>query len=66
MASLPDNNMEKREPHFLYTEECGLALFQNRATGRKFWVDLEHWNEVVECVRMGWTPKGTGASRPPG
>ena len=46
-----------QSPHFLYAEESGLALFQNRQTGRKFWIDQEHWNDLVECVRSGWTPE---------
>lgn len=47
------------KPRFLFAAESGLALFENRQTGRRFWLDLEHWQDLAECVRSGWVPEGT-------
>lgn len=44
------------ETRFLFAEESGLALFENRQTGRRFWLDCEHWNDIVECLQSGWQP----------
>ena len=46
----------KDDPRFLFAEESGLALFENRRTGRRFWLDLEHWQDIVDCVQSGWAP----------
>ena len=50
-------NPKPPEPRFLFAEESGLALFENRHTGRRFWIDIEHWMDIVECVQSGWEPK---------
>ncbi|MDH3581924.1 MAG: hypothetical protein OEM91_15040 [Hyphomicrobiales bacterium] len=46
---------EKNAP-FLYAEESGLALFQNRRTSRKFYMDKEDWVDLSLCVSDGWEP----------
>ncbi|MDQ2088294.1 hypothetical protein [Marimonas arenosa] len=54
---MPDvTNANHDKPRFLFAEESGLALFENRHTGRRFWLDLEDWQDIVDCLRSGWSP----------
>lgn len=36
---------------FFFTEECGLALFQNKQTGKKFYMDKDCWNDLAADIR---------------
>ena len=41
---------------FLFAEESGLALFKNQRSGKKFWIDHEHWQDLVSGLQSGWQP----------
>ena len=45
---------------FLYAEESGLALFQNRQSGRKFYMDKKDWVDLSLCVSDGWNLSSHG------
>ncbi|MEZ5841462.1 MAG: hypothetical protein R3D02_13880 [Hyphomicrobiales bacterium] len=46
------------ESPFFYAEECGLALFQNRRTGKQFCLDKDTLSEFVASLDAGWRPNG--------
>lgn len=48
---------------FHYAEECGLALFQDKHTSRKHWIEKGMLTHLENSFRNGWQTSG-GA--PPG
>ncbi len=44
------------EPLFFYAEECDLALFQHRRTGKRFCLDRENFRELAASICAGWQP----------
>ena len=44
---------------FFYTEECGLALFLNRRTGKKFYMDKECWDDLAHCLNSSWQTRAS-------
>ena len=52
-----DKNTTTDSDHpFLFAEECGLALFKNRKTGKKLFLEKATWAEMVTSIRRGWRP----------
>ena len=37
---------------FFYTEECGLALFRHRESGKQFIIEVDCLNDLVDCFRI--------------
>ena len=40
-----------RAAKFLYTEECDMALFRHKASGKQFLIDKECWDDLVDDIR---------------
>ena len=54
-ATAVDLETEQKTP-FLFTEECGLALFFNRQNGQKFCLERENLDDLTRSLRGGWRP----------
>ena len=56
MTTLESDSMVECVPQFFYTEECGLALFLNRRTNKKFYIDRECLDDLVYCLKHDILP----------
>ena len=40
-----------RSAKFLYTEECDLALFRHKASGKQFLIEKDCWDDLIDDIR---------------
>ena len=52
-----DPQPKHTEGPVLFAAECGLALMQHRRSGKKFYLDLQIWHELVDGLKSGWQPE---------
>ena len=56
MSDMSHKGMPPARKSFLYAEECGMALMQDRKSKRKLAMDKDVWDSVVRSIQDGSHP----------